>query len=282
LKGSDNFGKGGQGRQAPAPSPKPSPPTPYRGLGGELEGRAGESTSPGPSLKSKPKPLLRICVPVVEATVNRARGKYQRAARKGLWTEVRLDYLAEPNPDLKRLFRTLPGPVIATNRLASEGGHWQGEESDRRRLLEEALALGVTCLDMELAADAAWRREVAARQEKTKLILSWHDFTGTPEAARLESVLEEMLNAEADILKIVTMAQLPEDNLRLLSLIPKAKAQGKEIIAFCMGPLGKWSRMVAPLLGSFLTFAPFSKAGASAPGQLNVNELKKVWRTLKP
>ena len=34
------------------------------------------------------KPPLRICVPVVEATVNRARGKYQRAARKGLWTEI--------------------------------------------------------------------------------------------------------------------------------------------------------------------------------------------------
>ncbi len=70
------------------------------------------------------KPLLRICVPVVEATVNRARGRYQRAARKGLWTEIRLDYLEEDNPNLQKLFRTLPGPVIATNRLAAEGGRW--------------------------------------------------------------------------------------------------------------------------------------------------------------
>ena len=68
------------------------------------------------------KPPLRICVPVVEATVNRVRGKYQRAARKGLWTEIRLDYLEEPAPDLQKLFRSLPGPVIATNRLAAEGG----------------------------------------------------------------------------------------------------------------------------------------------------------------
>ena len=58
-------------------------------------------------------------MPVVEATVNRARGKYQRAARKGLWTEVRLDYLEEPAPDLKRLFRSRPGPVVATNRLCA-------------------------------------------------------------------------------------------------------------------------------------------------------------------
>jgi 3-dehydroquinate dehydratase type I len=134
---------------------------------------------------------------------------------------------------------------------------------------------------VELAADAIFRRELAARRDKTKLILSWHDFTGTPEQNELEAVLEEMLAADADIVKLVTLARQPEDNIRLLSLIPKAKAHGKEIIAFCMGPLGKWSRLAASLMGSFLTFAPFSKRGASAPGQLTVNDLKKVWRTLK-
>jgi 3-dehydroquinate dehydratase-1 len=234
-----------------------------------------------PALPQKSKPILRICVPVVEATVNRARGKYQRAARKGLWTEVRLDYLEEPAPDLRRLFRSLPGPVIATNRLFAEGGRRPADEADRRRLLEEALNLAVTCLDVELAADAIWRRELATRRGATRLILSWHDFSGTPETARLEAVLEEMLAAEADIVKMVTMAGQPEDNLRLLSLIPRARARGQEIIAFCMGPAGKWSRLVAPLMGSFLTFAPFSKQGVSAPGQLTVNDLKRLWRTLK-
>ncbi len=227
------------------------------------------------------KPPLRICVPVVEATVNRARGKYQRAARKGLWTEVRLDYLEEPAPNLARLFRSLPGPVIATNRLAAEGGRWQGDELDRLNLLSEALDLGVTCLDVELAANADFRREMWARRGSTKLILSWHDFSGTPETAGLEAVLAEMLDAEADIVKLVTLARQPEDNVRLLSLIPRAQAQGKEIIAFCMGPLGKWSRVAAPLLGSWLSFAPFSKHGASAPGQLTVNDLKRAWKIMK-
>jgi 3-dehydroquinate dehydratase I len=227
------------------------------------------------------KPLLRICVPVVEATVNRARGRYQRAARKGLWTEIRLDYLAEPAPDLQKLFRSLPGPVIATNRLATEGGRWTGTETSRLALLTQALNLGVTCLDVELAADPGFRREVYERRGKTRLILSWHDFAGTPDTARLEAVLDEMLAAEADVVKLVTLAQEPADNLRMLSLIPRAQAAGKDIIAFCMGPLGKWSRLAAPLLGSWLTFAPFSKQGASAPGQLTVNDLKRVWNTLK-
>ncbi len=222
---------------------------------------------------------LRICVPIVEATVNRARSKYLRAARKGLLAEIRLDYLEQP--DLKRLFRTHPGPVIATNRLPAEGGRWQGSEGERRRLLAEALELGADFLDVELAAEAAWRRDLWERRGPAKIILSWHDFSETPATERLEAVLQEMLAAEADILKIVTLAREPEDCLRVLALIPRARAQGREIIAFCMGPLGKWSRVVAPLLGSFLTFAPFTKKGASAPGQLTVNELKRAWKALK-
>jgi len=224
-----------------------------------------------------PKPI--ICVPVVAATVNRARSLYLRAARRGLWTELRLDYLEQP--DLPRLFRTRPGPVIATNRLPAEGGRWRGSEEERRRLLEEALALGVSCLDVELAADAAWRRELYARRGDAKIILSWHDFSGTPDAATLAATLQEMLDQEAEILKLVTLARQPEDNLRLLSLIPQARDRGREIIAFCMGPLGKWSRLASPLLGGFLTFAPFSKKGASAPGQLTVNEVKRLWQMLK-
>lgn len=222
---------------------------------------------------------LTIVVPVVEANTNRARSKYLRAARKGLWTELRLDYLEQP--DLKRLFRTHPGPVIATNRLAAEGGKWSGSEAGRRALLEEALMLGADFVDVELAAEAAWRREMWERRGEGKIILSWHDFAVTPETAQLEDTLQKMLAQDADVIKMVTMAQRPEDNLRLLALIPQAQDANRAIIAFCMGPAGKWSRAVAPLMGSFLTFAPFTKKGASAPGQLTVNEVKRLWQMLK-
>ena len=247
MSGKKEIGEGGQGSRAPAPGSPLNPPI--------------------------------ICVPVVEADVRRARNLYLRSARRGFWTELRLDYLEQP--DLKRLFRTRPGKVIATNRLESEGGRWRGSEAQRRLLLEEALGYGGDCLDLELAADAAWRREIWARRGSTKIILSWHDFSGTPDSSRLEDLYKEMLAADGDILKIVTQALEPADNLRVLSLIPRAKAAGREIIAFCMGPIGKWSRVVAPYLGSFLTFAPFSKKGASAPGQLTVNEIRRLWKMLK-
>ncbi len=54
LEAARDLRGGGEGPTAPAltkNSPKPSPPTPYRGLGGEFEGRVGELTSPSPPLK---------------------------------------------------------------------------------------------------------------------------------------------------------------------------------------------------------------------------------------
>jgi len=218
-------------------------------------------------------------VPIVETNPTRARSHYLRAARKGLWAEVRLDYLERPN--LKRLFRTLPGPVIVTNRPQAEGGRWNGSESDRCALLAEALDFGVPALDVEFSTDTAWRRELFAKRGKTRLILSWHDFSGTPDNARLAEQFAAMLDEEADILKLVTHAATPEDNLRLLALIPRALAAGKDIIAFCMGPLGKWSRVATVFLGGFLTFAPFNSKQASAPGQITVAEFRRIWRMLR-
>jgi 3-dehydroquinate dehydratase type I len=171
--------------------------------------------------------------------------------------------------------------VIATNRPQAEGGRWSGTEKDRRRLLEEALEWGVHALDVEFSTEANWRREFYARRGKTRLILSWHDFAGTPETSKLEEHFHAMLAQEADILKLVTQAQTLEDNLRLLALIPRARAAGQEIIAFCMGPLGKWSRVAAAFLGSFLTFAPFNPKQASAPGQVTVDEMRRIWRMLR-
>ena len=223
---------------------------------------------------------LRICVPVVEATTNRARSKYLRAARKGLWTELRLDYLEQP--DLKRLFRTHPGPVIATNRLAAEGGNWRGSEADRRRLAGRGPGSGG-----RLSGPGAGRGRrlapgaVGSAGARPKLSSPGTIFPAPLILNAWKTSYKKCWTQEADVIKMVALAQQPEDNLRLLSLIPQAKAAGREIIAFCMGPAGKWSRVAAPLLGSFLTFAPFTKKGASAPGQLTVNEVKRLWKMLK-
>ena len=79
---------------------------------------------------------------------------------------------------------------------------------------------------------------------------------------------------------MVAIAQEPEDNLRVLSLIPRARA-GAGDHRLLHGPGGQVVPDYRAVLGSFLTFAPFTKKGASAPGQLTVNEVKRLWQMLK-
>lgn len=222
---------------------------------------------------------IRICVPVVAPTQAEAARAWEKIAHQGYLTELRVDYL-EPPVDLAALFQDRPGPVIVTNRLRTEGGRWQGGEAARRRLLEEAITLGADYVDLEFTADPDWRRELLAHRGGSRIILSWHDVTSTPPADRLREVLEEMLAQDADIVKLVTFARQPADAVRLLTLIPAALERGREIIALGMGPEGKFSRVVAPLLGSYLTFATLKAGQESAPGQMTVAALLAAWEML--
>jgi 3-dehydroquinate dehydratase type I len=90
-----------------------------------------------------------------------------------------------------------------------------------------------------------------------------------------------MIRLGADVVKIVPFARSWEDNLSILSMIPFAKRRRQKIVAFCMGEKGKISRIFSSFLGAAWTYASLSKAKASAPGQMTVDEVKAVWRVLK-
>ena len=83
-----------------------------------------------------------------------------------------------------------------------------------------------------------------------------------------------------DIIKIVTHAQVVEDNLRVLRLIPYARKKERAIITLCMGELGKISRVMAPLLGAAWGYASLEKGTESAPGQLTAEEMRLIYRVL--
>jgi 3-dehydroquinate dehydratase type I len=78
-------------------------------------------------------------------------------------------------------------------------------------------------------------------------------------------------------IKIVTLARRPEDNLRVLELIAFARESfDTRAVAFCMGPLGKWSRAVSLLLGSPWTYVQLPGQGAAAPGQYSAKEMRAL------
>lgn len=80
----------------------------------------------------------------------------------------------------------------------------------------------------------------------------------------------------ADLPKIAVMPISSEDVLKLLEATNsmKQKYSTRPIIAISMGHLGVISRLSGELFGSCMTFG--SAKDASAPGQIEVKELKNI------
>jgi len=220
------------------------------------------------------------CVPVMGCATEAALGKMEVVFKVADMVELRLDRM--PDHDLGRLLNGRREKIIVTNRRKEEGGGFRGTERERVDLLKEAVALGAGYVDIEAATDpdlvGELRSDIAGRGHRTALILSSHDFSGTPSV----KVLRKRMDActEGDLVKIVTYARRIEDNLRLLDLIPYAGRKGRRIIAFCMGEMGLLSRVAAPLLGSFLTYAVLHAGEESAPGQMTLEKTLRIHREL--
>ncbi len=120
-------------------------------------------------------------------------------------------------------------------------------------------------------------------REKSRCLLSHHDFSATPDRLTLQRLAAAMAQRKPHAIKIVTYARTPEDNLRVLDLIPFGRQElGMEVLAFCMGPLGRWSRLVSLLLGSPWAYVQFPELSAAAEGQFTATEMRQLLSQLAP
>ncbi|MCU0587733.1 MAG: type I 3-dehydroquinate dehydratase [Syntrophobacteraceae bacterium] len=172
-------------------------------------------------------------------------------------------------------------PVLVTHRPVREGGGFEGAEDERIEILEKAVEAGAEWVDLEWDAppDALHR----CRSLGASALVSHHDFSSTPDEGTLRHWVERMAACDAQALKLVTHAHSPEDNLRVLGLIPWALRElDRPLIAFCMGPLGQWSRLACLVLGSPWTYVQLPGQVAAAPGQLLLDDAEALWRLFAP
>jgi 3-dehydroquinate dehydratase-1 len=220
-----------------------------------------------------------ICVSLAEPTCDILLKRLQQVAAKADLAEVRLDALTDVEfLDFVSLLKDRPCPLIFTNRSSDEGGLFSGSEEDRISLLEKAVSAGANYVDIELRTDPGLRDTIVkkVRETKTKFIISYHDFSCTPVKEKLIEVFDLERQAGADIGKIVTMAEGPQDVLKVLSLHFRAMAEGFPLIAFCMGPFGKMSRLACLALGAYLTYASPARGHEAAPGQIPLDDLRAI------
>ena len=221
----------------------------------------------------------KVCIPIVETTVEKALIAIKKVNRWADLIELRADYLKRVK--LSLLLENRRKPFIVTNRRKEEGGKYKGEERKRLTVLQEAIDLGADYIDVELASERSFLQGLIRNKKGAQVILSFHDFRRTPSLKELQRLFNQMVRLGADVIKIVSFASSWEDNLTILSLIPFAKARRRKIVAFCMGEKGKISRLFSPFLGAAWTYASLNKSRASAPGQLTVRELKDIWEKVR-
>ncbi|MCE5242613.1 MAG: type I 3-dehydroquinate dehydratase [Desulfobacteraceae bacterium] len=226
---------------------------------------------------TKPKPALCGCL--LDVSQERLAACLNHPSVE--WIEWRLDHTIRSH-SLEKTLELLGAlhsperrPVIATNRAQREGGVFNGDEATRFAVLQKASRDGAEWVDLEADVPAGVLEEF--KSGNSAVLLSRHDFDATPDAAALRRTVERMAARRPHALKIVTYARSPEDNLRTLELIPFARREfGIETIAFCMGPLGLWSRFGCLLLGSPWTYVQLPGQEASAPGQVDAERMRAL------
>lgn len=222
----------------------------------------------------------KICITVMASRAKDARREMLNAAGKGDLVELRLDALEEIR--LEELFPFEEVPVVVTNRRKEEGGVFRGSEEERLSYLEEAMSFGVGFVDVEWLSPEPLLSRTLKRKGDTKIILSYHDLNKTPPLEEMFSLWKEMSLPEADILKIVPFAGNIRDSLRVLRFLSELGEERKPIISHCMGPHGRASRILAPLVGSYMAYASCSFPGEGAPGQMTAYEMRRAWDVIDP
>ncbi len=181
--------------------------------------------------------------------------------------EIRLDLLAAY--DLPRLIGEAPCPLIITCRPPREGGAFNGSEAERLDILAQAMDLGCAYIDCEWDSIAAL---AARRHSATRLIVSRHWTDHMP--ADLWATYET-LRSQADVVKLVGLAQRPADLLPIFHFLRRATGP---VIGLAMGAAGRLTRLLAPCFPhSLLTYAAPGSTAVTAPGQLSVQEMTDIY-----
>ena len=236
-----------------------------------------------------PTPL--ICSPLVARTPERLAAETGAVlAKRPDVIEWRVDFF-EPVADTAavlsagRALRAAAGetPIVFTCRAQHEGGHANALDAEGVARLYDAVGGAglVDLLDFELSNPAALVRRVRerSREQKARLILSYHNFGYTPGR---DVLVERFLEADrlgADVAKVAAMPRDRADVITLLAATAIAEAKARiPLISMSMGPLGVATRMVGGVFGSSLSFA--IGEGASAPGQMPIADLVAVFGAL--
>lgn len=209
-----------------------------------------------------------ICVSLQAKSFEELKEKSARCE----FAELRLDNLDLDSAQLEQLL-SHGKPRIVTCRPGFLSS------SARLNLFQRAIVAGASYLDLDIATEGPSLAELKLLcvQHGCKLIISYHDFEGTPSAELLREIVGDCFRRGADIVKVACLVTAPQDNARLLGLL----GEHSSVVPVGMGLPGRVTRFLAPLLGSPITYAALSESEQTAPGQLTVARMRATIEVLR-
>lgn len=248
---------------------------------------------------------MKICIPIVSSSLEEVVEKIKISAPKADIIEI---WLGEFFPEIsknsvenfeeksQKILDTLFAakkeagniPFLINVKDEVEKGKFSGNDEQKIFLLLESAKRGAEYIDIDFAFEPKLLAQLKKNTEKihspnplkkgakTQLILSAHFFDGTPTFPALKNRVQRMQNSGADIVKIATMPESPKDLITILRFAENMKRKNIPFIAMSMAQIGKISRLLVPLLGGEMMFAPLTKSEASAPGQICRDELLEL------
>jgi len=213
-----------------------------------------------------------VCAAIFEKNSESVLSSVYKAIKMGAdILEFRIDRLKDPEPEnVQRLIKAIDHPLIVTNRMSDEGGYFAGSEKERTTILKNA-AKYADYVDVELRTKERYRSKVIKASKSS--IVSYHDFEKTPSFEELQKIVK-IERGIGDIAKFVVMPEGISDTLVVLKVL----AENKNTIGFSMGDIGRYTRIVAPIFGSPITYASVNME--SAPGQLDISTTKEILKKL--
>lgn len=170
-------------------------------------------------------------------------------------------------------------PLVFTFRSAKEGGEKEVSTEFYFELNKAIAQTGqVDIVDVELFNEEEDVKGLidVAHTHNVFVIISNHDFEKTPSKEEIVSRLKKAQDLGGDLPKIAVMPKSTSDVLTLLDATNTMNElyADRPIITMSMAGKGVISRLAGEVFGSALTFGAAKKA--SAPGQVNVSELRNV------
>ena len=205
--------------------------------------------------------------------------KLKNIVSKAGWIELRIDeFLRSSREDeilkwVKKIRSIASGRIIGTVRWKKE----QPEPSfyipdKKRKEIYEKIMDFVDYVDVELRSKIVPQVIKSAREKGKKVILSYHNFSKTPNFSKLTEIYRKGIRLKPDILKIATKI----DSKKSLLTILKFTYHYSKKVPLVITPMGVSvvERLIPLYFGSIFTYVSAGKK--TAPSQPSYKQIEKI------